>query len=633
MKYQRAHCRIPLLLRRYRGWIQRRTLLSELLRVPLRVPWIDGRWLHLRPYQEACIKACLEGIQEGKRRLGISLATGSGKTIQLVFLSLIQKIKSSEQNATQTLILAHRRELVEQAYRQCRLLYPEKVVCAKTIDIEMAESHASGLADITIASVPTMISNERLQKFNPALFKLILIDEVHHAAAASYTRILKHFSATTPESKIIVVGVSATISRLDGLKLGVVLDHIVYHRDLIDLINEKWLSDVFFTTINTNVDLSKVKSDQFGDFEKKSLSNIINTRPTNDTCVRTWIKRASFRKSTLVFCVSIAHCLDMANTFRSYGIDARIITSKTPKSERYKLIQGFQKQEYPVLVNCGILTEGTDIPNIDCILLARPTKSQNLFVQMIGRGMRLFPGKTNCHVIDMVGNVLNGIVTIPTLFGLDPSEISHEISLSELKRISNSKKTQNHELNGPKNPSIQQASSISSDIKYTERDFTHAFAKEFQVVVDVCKFSELSWVHIKADKYILSIPMYGFIKVDKDIETNTYYASETLRISPLSKKPNTFYKKPRLIFSNVVSLKHAISAVDTYAKNKYPRRLLLKNAKWRKSPATDTQIAFINKRCPLMRQNISKMSKGSAWDLITKLKYGAKKSLKQVEDN
>ncbi|KAG5518055.1 hypothetical protein PMAC_003241 [Pneumocystis sp. 'macacae'] len=578
-------------------------------------PWM--RWVHLRPYQEECIQACLKGIREGKRRLGVSLATGSGKT--LIFSTLIQRIEPIEPNATQTLILTHRRELVDQAYRQCSQLYPEK-----TIEVEMGKASASGLADITIASVPTMVSHERMQKFDPARFKLILIDEVHHAVTPSYMRILKHFSAMSSESKIIVIGLSATIFRLDGLKLGVAIDHIAYHQNLIDLINEKWLSNIFFTTICSGIDLSKVKNDKFGDFEKKSLSNIINTRPTNDICVRTWIKKA-------LFCVSITHCLDMANTFRSYGIDARIVTSKTSKSERLKLLEDFQKQKYPVLINCGILTEGTDIPNIDCVLLARPTKSHNLFLQMIGRGMRLFPGKTDCHVIDMVGNVSHGILTVPTLFGLDPKEISNETILSELKHISeNEKKTKSFKHNDFEKPPVLPIQSTSSNIEYTEWDFTHDSIKDFQLITNVRKLSKLPWVHIKDNKYILSIPIFGFIKIDKDDKTNAYYASETIRIRSSSAKSHT-HKKSRVILPHVTSLKHAIFAVDTYVMKKYPRKIIFKNATWRKSPATSTQIALINKINPSINRNINNMTKGLAWDLITKLTHGAKTFSKQTK--
>lgn len=309
----------------------------------------------------------------------------------------------------------------------------------------------------------------------------------------------------------------------------------------------------------------------------------------------------------------------MANVFRSYGIDARIVTWKTSKSERYQLIEDFRKQKYPVLINCGILTEGTDIPNIDCILLARPTKSHNLFIQMIGRGTRLFPGKEDCHVIDMVGNISNGIITVPTLFGLDPNEISHEISLNELKRIYNDKKEKRDQSS--KKSQKHNISYASSNVEYKEWNFTHDFIKEFQADLDVRRFSHFSWVRINYDKYVLSIPLYGYIKVDKG--NDLYYASETLRITNSAKKSNVFYKK-RLIFSNVVSLKHAISAADTYAKNKYPRSLLLKNAKWRRSAATSSQIEFLRKRRLSITQNINNISKGYAWDLITKLKHGSK---------
>jgi superfamily II DNA or RNA helicase len=108
------------------------------------------------------------------------------------------------------------------------------------VEIEMSNFHSSGTADITIASVQSLIRTERLAKFNPEWAKLILIDEAHHAAAPTYLKILEHFGAQTKDSRAVVVGVSATLSRLDGLKLGTALDEIVYHRDYIEMIGEKW---------------------------------------------------------------------------------------------------------------------------------------------------------------------------------------------------------------------------------------------------------------------------------------------------------------------------------------------------------------------------------------------------------
>jgi ATP-dependent helicase IRC3 len=181
----------------------------------------------LREYQEECIQSVLSYLQKGHKRLGVSLATGSGKTV--IFTHLIDRVPASG-DASQTLILAHRRELVEQAARHCSLAYPDKQV-----DIEMGNHHASGAADITVASIQSIMSGDRLAKFDPARYKLVLVDEAHHIVSSQYLELLEHFGLRhhcdwTTVSVPALVGVSATFSRFDGRKLGAVIDHIVYHR-------------------------------------------------------------------------------------------------------------------------------------------------------------------------------------------------------------------------------------------------------------------------------------------------------------------------------------------------------------------------------------------------------------------
>lgn len=192
-------------------------------------PLRNDSTIQLRDYQEASIAAVLSHVSAGHRRMGLSLATGAGKTV--IFTQLISRVTHPiNPQATQTLILAHRQELVHQAYNHCRKTYPDAV-----IEIEMSKQHASGVADITIASVQSLISGERLRKYDWRRFKLVLIDECHHAVSKSYLQILDHFGVLhmkeeTKAEKPIVVGVSATMSRFDGLALGKIMDHIVYHR-------------------------------------------------------------------------------------------------------------------------------------------------------------------------------------------------------------------------------------------------------------------------------------------------------------------------------------------------------------------------------------------------------------------
>ena len=187
-------------------------------------------------------------------------------------------------------------------------------------------------------------------------------------------------------------------------------------RDYVDMIGEKWLSDVIFTTVRSKADVSGVKRGAAGDFQVGDLSKAVNTLESNEITVRAWMDRAAGRKSTLVFCVDLSHVSDLTATFRRHGIEAKFVTGDTPKRVRSERLDAFRNKQYPVLLNCGVFTEGTDIPNIDCVVLARPTKSRNLLVQMIGRGMRLYPGKENCHIIDMVASLETGIVTTPTLY-------------------------------------------------------------------------------------------------------------------------------------------------------------------------------------------------------------------------
>jgi ATP-dependent helicase IRC3 len=196
--------------------------------VPLLPSTVDAPpKIQLREYQEECIQAVLAYLHAGHKRLGVSLATGSGKTV--IFTHLIDRIPAVG-DATQTLILAHRRELVEQAARHCTLAYPDKHV-----DIEMGSNSASGAADITVASIQSITSGDRLQKFDPARYKLVLVDEAHHIVSSTYLEMLDHFglrnaSDWTQDHAPALVGVSATFSRFDGRKLGSVIDHIVYHR-------------------------------------------------------------------------------------------------------------------------------------------------------------------------------------------------------------------------------------------------------------------------------------------------------------------------------------------------------------------------------------------------------------------
>lgn len=493
----------------------------------------------------------------------------------------------------------------------------------------MAASKASGIADITVASVASL-KEERLAKYNPENFKLILVDEAHHIVAAGYMKILDHFglATKTPDSPNLV-GVSATFSRFDGLKLGAAIDEIVYHKDYVDMIDEKWLSGVIFTTVKSTADITGVRKTQGGgDFVASELSKAVNTESVNEVTVRSWLAKAPERKSTLVFCVDLNHVAGLTAKFRQYGLDARFVTGDTPKVDRGETLDAFKRGEFPVLLNCGVFTEGTDIPNIDCVVLARPTRSRNLLVQMIGRGMRLHQGKKDCHVIDMVSSLETGIVTVPTLFGLDPGELVTSATVDDMKNVQERKEAeetrQEQVYEGAPLPIPQ---GIPQKVTFTEYDSVWDLISDTSGERHIYTLSQNSWVQVGPTKYILSSDDGSYLRLEEETGKDTdgkLWRAFLHRRLPAAAKTKSPFATPREILK-AAALTDAVHGADKFAGENFPNYIISRRLPWRNSPPTEGQLKFLNNMRPQEDQLTNyDITKGKAADMITKLRHGAR---------
>lgn len=515
---------------------------------------------------------------------------------------------------------------MEQAARHCTNAYPDK-----TVEIEMGSTHSSGLADITVASVQSIISGDRMAKFDASRFKLVLVDEAHHIVAPGYLKTLAHFGlASKQQTSPHLVGVSATFSRFDGLRLGAAIDEIVYHKDYVDMIGDKWLSDVLFTTVESSADISRARTGANADFLPSELSRAVNTNEVNEITVRSWMAKAPGRKSTLVFCVDLAHVNGLTQKFREFGIDARFVTGDTHKVERSERLEEFRAGKFPVLVNCGVFTEGTDIPNIDCVVLARPTKSRNLLVQMIGRGMRLHPGKKNCQIIDMVSSLETGIVTTPTLFGLDPGELVNNATVDQLRDLQEQKAAEGTKTGTANDlgPAHKKPKSVNiSSLAFTEYESVLDLISDTSGEKHIRSLSEYCWVEIGRDRYVLSGPGGTFLRIEKlaaEAEGFPKFRAVEVRALPvgLAKSP---FAAPREILK-ATTFADAVHGCDKYASENFPHIFISRKQRWRNGPATAGQVDFINKirgqnQEPLTETDITK---GAATDMITKIKHGAR---------
>lgn len=513
---------------------------------------------------------------------------------------------------------------MEQAARHCINAYPDK-----TVEIDMAKSHASGVADITIASVMSLQRDERLETYNPKNFKLVLVDEAHHIVAPGYMKVLDHFGLSTKRSESPnLVGVSATFSRFDGLKLGTAIDEIVYHKDYVDMIDEKWLSGVIFTTVKSTADITKVKKQAGGgDFITSELSSAVNTDQVNDVTVRSWLAKAGDRKSTLVFCVDLAHVAGLTQKFRQYGLDARFVTGDTHKVARGETLDAFKRGSFPVLLNCGVFTEGTDIPNIDCVILARPTRSRNLLVQMIGRGMRLHKGKENCHVMDMVASLETGIVTVPTLFGLDPGELVNNATLDDMKSTKERKqaeKTRQEQAYDEAPPTVSQGA--PQKITFTEYESVFDLISDTSGERHIHAISQYAWVQVRPDTFVLTSGSGTYLRLIKDDAQeldSAFWRAFVIRALPasVSKAP---YAPPHEILK-AINFTDAVHGADNYAQRHFLHVMISRTQRWRDGPPTEGQLKFLNKlREDDDQLTVNDIKKGKAADMITKIKHGAR---------
>ncbi len=339
--------------------------------------------LNLRDYQKECVDV-LNSLNSG--RYLVSMATGLGKTV----------IFSQIKRRGRVLILSHREELVRQPlkYYNC------------SCGIEQGENYSNG-EEVVSASVQSLI--RRLNSFKPNDFDIIITDEAHHAAAPSYKKIYSYFKPR------LHIGFTATPNRGDKVRLDDVFDKIIYVRDLIWGIQNGWLSDIKCIRVKVSYDLRKVKR-RMGDFVGSELDRAVNNANFNKEIGEIYTKYA--RGQTLIFASSVAHANNIAKEIQG----AVVVSQNTPN--RKQIIDDFTNRKIPCLVNCMIFTEGTDMPLIETIIIARPTENASLYTQMVGRGLRLHKNKEYLTLVDCVGvTEKNEICQAPSLMGLDMKDI------------------------------------------------------------------------------------------------------------------------------------------------------------------------------------------------------------------
>ncbi len=357
----------------------------------------------LRPYQLEALEAIEDRFNAGVRRQLVALPTGTGKTV--VFAEVIRR------RPGRALVLAHRGELLDQA--------TDKIIAAAPglrVGIVKAERDEAS-ADVVVASVQTVASERRLGRLGGP-FATVVVDEAHHAAATSYRDVI----GRTVTETTLLLGVTATPGRGDGIGLDGVFDEIVYRRSIVEMIAAGYLVDLRgVQVIVPGLDLARVAVRR-GDYADGDLAAALAAAHLPGIVARAWSEHAADRRG-LVFTPSVALAHACAAELNAAGVPSAALDGTTPPDERADILARLGSGELQAVPNCAVLTEGFDEPTIDCIVVARPTRSQGLYLQCIGRGTRLSPGKADCLILDLVGSTgRHGLVTLAGLAGVDADE-------------------------------------------------------------------------------------------------------------------------------------------------------------------------------------------------------------------
>ncbi|MEG2383365.1 MAG: DEAD/DEAH box helicase [Oscillospiraceae bacterium] len=338
--------------------------------------------MELRPYQEKARVAVLGQWRGGTKRTLLVLPTGTGKTI--VFSKVIE---DCVRHGERVLMLAHRGELLDQAAD--KLEQATGMLCAT----EKAEETCLGSwYRVVVGSIQSLQREKRLAQFPPDYFNSIVIDEAHHCLSDGYQKVLEHFGDAN------VLGVTATPDRGDMRNLGQYFDSLAYEYSLPQAIKDGYLSPIKALTIPLQLDLTGVGM-QNGDFKNSDLGTALD--PYLYQIADEMLKNCADRK-TVVFLPLVKTSQKFRDILVSKGFKAAEVNGNS--SDRAEILKDFDAGKYNVLCNSALLTEGWDCPSVNCIVILRPTKVRSLYSQMVGRGTRLNPGKTDLLLLDFLWN-------------------------------------------------------------------------------------------------------------------------------------------------------------------------------------------------------------------------------------
>jgi superfamily II DNA or RNA helicase len=531
----------------------------------------------LYDFQEEAIRAVLNAWQNLKKRsVMISAPTGAGKTI--IFSSLIRAVVENTSN--RALILVHRDSLLQQAIEKLHTIWPlgqVGVVKAKTLEYNQ---------QITVASIETL--KGRVKEFIEACLTHgpithVIMDEAHHSYAPVWRVV---FEALKENPVTVFLGVTATPIRTNKKELLTdIFEEVVYSISLFQLIEDGKLVPITGYTVPTSLSLDKsnVRTTQ-GDYNVRDLAIAAANSDFNRIVVSAWKEKASERRS-ICFAIHIAHIETLVEALNAVGAKAVGIHGKLPLEQQRQILRDFKDGKYNVLVNCMLLTEGFDEPCIDCVLMARPTQSKTLYIQMVGRGLRLFqPDKKDCLLLDFTSNTENNamitMMDLLSFYGMSKAAELYKNEQQERRHKDPSVKEilGDHAIPfilGPDTLAVMEATEaggieMKTSIAYSE--------------IDVFKTSDYAWTDLAGESFVIVRQDVSIALMQ--VENNMYEPYIIFKTRNDSCKALIAPARPK---------KGAIAIANVFLYDYGNKKITGSGETWRLDPPTAEQTDALNK--------------------------------------
>ncbi len=516
--------------------------------------------IKLRPYQEDIVRRVLADWDTGYTDVLVTAATGAGKTI--VALEILDRaIGDSHRRA---LILSHRDELVQQPVDRLCQFWPHRAGQAGIVKAQQDDVQAQ----IISASVQTLVNPQRLQGIldhGPIAF--LWIDECHHSTAPTYMRVYEALRAANPDLKHL--GVTATPLRSDGIGL-----HNVYQKEsarygIKELVNLGWLCPPRWLAIQTGISLKGVRSNRRADgdydFSPRRLANVFET----DNCfelVAESHKRFAGDRLALAFTPSVEGAHRLAEKFNAADIPAAAADGGTDHQQRGQILRDLRNGKIRVAVNCQLWTEGVDIPEISCIHMVRPTRSDSLYVQCVGRGLRIVPGKEDCLILDYCPVDTRNVVMLGDV--LAGQEIRREVYMK------------------PESVPGEVAGGFTFDqsgLRTLEGDPAELISRR----LDYLSASPWRWIRHPSGWMFISLGPGSTDRVDRTLAMSPI--RDTMSLFLLYRRPGEVWKVHQFREGTFEELSEAAEAYLEYRGN---LPLIKRNLAWQHEPATEPQRRY-----------------------------------------